>query len=317
MKVALFRSALLAGLALAGACDGAAAPLDASSRAYVQSVEAGLARGSRPDAQGVERLKALAVEHPDDEALGKLLLALLPGLKDWEGLARWLEAKRELDDDERVALAKVYVNLGDYDAAWRAVAPVAQREPGALEPNALAARAAYFRGDGAEAARGFDRVWDALCAAGRTEEMSYRAMLFLDAGELDRARSVLELALAKDPDSPYAHNALARVLAAAGDEAGAKAHEARAAVLQDALTAAAKRQMRSAAENNLMNEAAARGDFEGAERLVLRFLADADAERADELLRYLESLYRAAGREAEAPAALEAARRVIPSSARR
>lgn len=308
-------SLLALALAVPLACGRPAAPgPDAAARALVQDLRSSLSRGLRPGGAAVRELQELARAHPDDPAISQLVLDLLPSMREWGGLASWLEAKAELTQEERIALAKVYVNLADFDAAWRTIRPLAEREPAALEANALAGRAAYLRGDAAAARLHLDRVWDQLVQAGRVEEQSYRAMLWLDEGELERAQAILTEALARGPDSIHVHNALARALAAAGDEAGAARHQQRAGELQAQLSAQEQRLLRRAAQNARLNQELERGDLDALRGLAMRFLLEADEQRATELLSFLESAYRAAGRSAELAPVLEEARALVPPS---
>lgn len=309
-------SLFLAGLISATwSCDGdfADAPpialaQDTQAAGFVARVRDALTQGRRPSADEVQELKRIDREYAETQEVHGILLAVLPALKDWDGLARLYERKSSLSIEDRIALAKIYANLADYAGLVDVLAPVSNERPNDTELNALLGRAYYILDRHELAARHLDAVWESLITAGRTEEIVFRAMIHFDGGEIERARSLLESSVEKHQDSVYLHNALARVLAAAGAEERAAEHARRAGELYAQVTTVEQRMMRSAARTQALNDAFAAGDWDGCHDLIHVMLPEADAAFREQLFGFLSGMYKNAGREAELPAALERAR---------
>lgn len=274
---------------------------------FIRSLREGFAQGKRPDFAEIQRLKELAARYPDEAYVENVLLAVLPELQDWDGLAAYLSLKEPLDDRTRARLTRVYFRQSDYEGALRTIAPLAEREPQSVEPNALAARASYFLGDNEAAVRYYDRVWQSILDQGQVSEIANRAMIHFDEGEFGQAEVLLVEALKRSPDSIHAHNALARVLAAGGDPERAAEHTARVTELQREVSMDETRAMRRAAQTLALNEAWGRGDFDGCLSLIHKALPEAEEAFREDLYRFLARMYQSAGREAEIPAVLEAA----------
>jgi Flp pilus assembly protein TadD len=275
---------------------------------FVRSLREAFSQGKRPDFEEIQRLKELGARYPVEPYVENVLLAVLPQLQDWDGLAAYLSLKEPLGDRDRVRLTRVYFRQADYGGALRTIAPLAAREPQSVEPNALAGRASYFLGDNEAAARYYDRVWQGILDQGQVAEVANRAMIHLDVGELARAKELLVEALKQSPNSIQAHISLARVLSADGDAAGAAQHSTRVTELQRELSMDETRAMRRAAQTLALNEAWGREDFDGCLTLVYRALPAADEAFREELYRFLARMYQSVGQDAQIPAVLEAAR---------
>lgn len=281
-----------------------------------RGVRESLAQGIRPGASEVQRFKAVAMRHVGEPFVEEALLALLPALDDWEGLALYFEAKPTLTDDEKKLLARVHIKRADYGAARDLVRPLADAAPTDTEANSLAGRAHYFYGENEAAALCYDRVADRLLPEGRYQELAFRAMIHFDEGELEAARGLLEAGLAAAPDDIVLNNTMARVLAGAGEEAEAEGYSSRVLELQRALSERETGQMRVAAQIFEINRALQAADVDGCRERIYRLLPEADMDLRDQLYRFLEALYQRSGRESELPAVLQRAREIVAGGRR-
>jgi len=281
---------------------------DSEAVRFVRSVRESLAQRQRPGNAQVQRLKDLGGRYPDEPLIEETLISILPALRDWDGLATYLAGKSQLDTGQRVTLAKVYVNLGDYSAAAETIQPLAKVDPPEVEANAIAGRAHYLLGENGKAAFYFERVWDEIIEQQRPDEIAFRSMIYFDEGRPDLAKGILEESLVTSPDSIALHNSLARVLAAEGDADGAARHSARVSELQDLISRTERNQMLRAAQTLALNETLRAGDMDECQRLIYEFLPGAEASFQEELYSFLAGLYKAMGREGEASSAVARAR---------
>lgn len=282
---------------------------DSSAQSFVRAIREGLAQGKRPPADRVQRLKSIGMLYPEEPEVEQVLLSILPALKDWDGLAPYLEAKAELSNEMRMMLTKVYISQADYEAALRTALELAEAEPSHVDANAFTARAYYFLGKPEEAVRFYDRVWSQVVEQHRVADIANRAMISFDAGDLNAAIEMLQGALEDNADSVHLHNAMARLLAAKGELDEAERHSRIVTALQAKVSKLEQNAMLRAAQTLALNEAWAKKDFNECQRLIYEFLPGAEEDFRNELLRFLGSMYEATGRRAEASAAIEAAHR--------
>lgn len=278
---------------------------------FVRGIREGLENRRRPAGADVQRLKSIANQYPNEAFIGDVLLALLPGLKDWDGLTDYYEHKAELSDHDRAMSARVYIQQANYGAARDVIRVVADAQPENVEANALLGRSLYFFGEYDEATMYYDRVWTSIVADKRVGDITYRAMIYYDQGNSDRALEILRAAIADSPGSIGIHNALGRVLAASGQDAEARVHRDRATELQDELSKHETDQMLRAARVFALNRALQNGDAGECQRMIFEYLPDSDPAFQQELFSFLESVLQRAGRSAEVPAALERARELV------
>ena len=306
-------------LVLLGGCDSGGPERDAPAANFDRNGEAvrfvrGLREnvnvGQRPAAEDVERLKQLALQYPGEPFIEEVHLSLLPVLEDWEGLVIYLRAKGELDANERSLLSRACIRLADYAGARDAILPAAQAAPQSIEANALLGRACYFLGQFAQAKAAYDRVWEGMLAEGRVTDIAYRAMIDFEAGESERALGILAGALKAAPESAPVLNSLARVHASQGNMELAETYSAKVARLQDAFAKKSSDKVKRAARIFALNKALSAKDYQECERMVFDFLPESNQSFREELYRFLERLYKSAGRQAEFPAVLERARAI-------
>lgn len=303
------------GLAACGEEPGAPAnpprvPFEQDDEAVrvTRGIREALAQGTRPASPEVQRFKAVALRHVGEPFVEEALLALLPALKDWEGLALYFQAKPSLTPDEEKLLARVHIKLADYGAARDLIRPMADAAPTDSEANTLAGRAHYFYGENEAAALCYDRVADRLLPEQRYQDLAFRAMIHFDEGDAAAARSLLETGLAVAPDDVVLNNTMARVLAGSGQPEEAERYSLRVQELQRELSERETGQMRVAAQIFEINRALQAADVDGCRERIYRLLPEADEALRNQLYSFLEALYRRAGREAELPAVLDRAR---------
>ena len=281
---------------------------DADAVRIVRGVRESLASRTRPSSDEVQSFKEVANRYADEPFIQEAVIALLPALEDWDGMATFFESKSELDDTDRKLIARIYIRQANYGAAREAILPLAESQPQDVEANALAGRALYYYGENEAAARHYDRVWEGILSERRIVDLSFRAMIHFDEGDTQSARAMLEEGLKLDPNSIVLHNAMGRVLAGAGEKELAEFHSNRVHELQRELSRNETSQMRVAAQVFEINRALQAGDVDGCRERILRLLPEADEGMREQLYGFLDALYRRAGREAELPAVLQQAR---------
>ncbi len=281
---------------------------DPEARQLVQRIRDGLAKGERPPVAVSQRLKEIGSRYPEDLFVEQTLLSVLPPMKDWDGLVKYLELKRSLTAENRLTLTKVYLRQGDYESALRTGRPLADRDPSAVEINAYVARAMYLLGDQESAIEYYDRVFSLIIERGMMSEVANRAMISFDAGRVDEALDTLRGQLTDYPDSGHLHYALSRVLAANGEPEEAGYHGEVFAKIQAEISRAETSAMLQAAQTLALNEAWEERDLEMCQLLIYEFLPSAQESFREDLYQFLGRMYEAAGRGAEAATVIQRAR---------
>jgi tetratricopeptide (TPR) repeat protein len=283
---------------------------DGNAVHFVAGLRALQVKGQRPPIGDVQRLKTLGLKYPGTAVIEDVQQPLLTEMEDWDGLAEYLLSKSQLTNEERVVLTLVSIRQADYAAARTAIQPVADAAPTEVEVNALLGRSCYFLGDFAAASKVYDRIWAGLLSEGRVYDITYRAMIYFDAGETQRAFAILQSAEKAAPTSIVVLNALSRVATSQGKQQLAESYGARVAELQDELAAVTADSVKRASRVVALNGALQNGDLEGCERMIFTYLPDSSPEFRGELYQYLEKLYRRVGRDSELDSVLERAREV-------
>jgi tetratricopeptide (TPR) repeat protein len=277
---------------------------------FVRTLREDTNSGKKPSPADVQQLKELALQYPGESFIEEIHTSLLQGHGDWEGISAYLEAKEELTEEERFTLTRAYLRIANYTSAQAAIQGFAAAHAESVEAHLLLGRSHYFLGEHAPAEAAYDKVWEKMLSQGHTTDIAYKAMILFDRGEPGQALPLLRGALQAAPNSIPVLNSLSRVLAAVGEVDEAQTHSATVARLQDAFSKETAHKERRASRIFALNKALGAGDLDGCERMIFNFLEDANEGFADELLRFLERLYRQAGRESELTDVLKRARSV-------
>ena len=260
----------------------------------------------------LDTLRALRQAFPHDGEVHAALKQVYLQRQDWEGLLQLEEGRAAASRPaaEQVELASIQINAGRYAEAAALLDPLAAARPADAELARLAGQAHFHLGDYEKAAPLLDRAAAGLTGEDGAEAATFRGLVHFYRGESAQAEAALGRALRLDPSCLPAHNALGRVLAARGAEKEAKETLARARRLQESVSAQERREMKLAAQSQMASEAFRQGRYDESERLIVEMLEGADAAVQIQLYRYLARVRQAAGRGAEAQAALERARRL-------
>lgn len=285
---------------------------DKAAVTEVRRIQAALARRQTVPQSDLELLKSLHAKYPRATEVQQTLQSMLQERQDWDALEQLLTAEPEAErtQAEQIYLAKIYIKLGRYRDASRIAGTLAEAAPNDLELNALAGHAWYFEGQYDNAARAFDRVWDALLSAKQLDEMMMRGMIYFYKGDKDRALEVLKKTVEINPDFIPGNNALARVFAAKGDQQQAAFYRDQADRLQARRVAEETRKRRLVARGHDLETAFAAGRYDEAARIAQELLQTADASQKPTLYEYLGQAHKATGRQAEAQAAFQEAARL-------
>ncbi|MFT5292051.1 MAG: tetratricopeptide (TPR) repeat protein [Planctomycetota bacterium] len=266
---------------------------------FVQGLKESSDKGVRPPQRDVQRLKKLALQYPGESSIEAILTSLLIELEDWEGLSTYFEAKEDLNQQDRFTQTWAYLNQMDYPSARATIEAFAKANGESMEAQRLLARACYLSGDYDLAAASYDSVWDKMLSQGHTADIAFRAMIDFDRGEIQRALSLLNGALLATPDSIPVLNSLSRILASQGKLKEAEIHSNHVARLQEAQYRKVTDQRRRSSRVSTLNAALEDGDFAGCERMIFQWLPDESGSFAEELVLFLERMYRMTGRESE------------------
>ncbi len=296
--------------------DQASFEADASARTEVRRIEAALARTQNIQQSELDFLKKLHAKYPAAAEVSSTLQAALQARQDWDALEKLLTEKPAAarTPGEQVNLAKVYIKLGRYRDASDILGAMADAAPQDLELNSLAGYALYYEGKYDEAARDFDRVWDALVAAKKIDELMMRGMIYFYKSDQERASEVLKKTVKINPDYIAGLNALSRVYAAKGDGAQADLYRAQAERAHARQTADEARRMRLTSRARDLERAFTAGRYAECIEIAHEMLQTADDAQKPALYQYLGQAYQATGKQAEAQAAFQEAARLQQQS---
>jgi tetratricopeptide (TPR) repeat protein len=285
---------------------------DRAAVTEVRRIQAGLARAPNLPQSDLDLLKSLHAKYPAAAEVRQTLQNALQARQDWDALEKLLTEKPEAErtPQESVYLSKIYIKLGRYKDASRITGPMAEAAPNDLELNSLAGHAWYYEGQYDNAARAFDRVWDAIVASKQVDEMMMRGMIYFFKGDKDRALEILKKTVEINPDFLAGNNALSRVYAAKGDQQQAEYYRAQAEKAHARQTADEARRMRLTSRARDLESAFAAGRYDESVRIALEMIQSADEAQKPALYEYLGQAYKASGKQAEAQAAFQEAARL-------
>lgn len=246
--------------------------------------------------------------HP--EIVAELKLALTRRL-DWEGLAKLYEGLPALNIDERAMLGHTYIKLGRVDEANAILVPLAVEDPLHIDVAYGAALGLYRSGDSVAASRHLDRLWNPFIHAKRVDALALRGKIFLEDGDLKRARSIFEQAIEIDDSlvSREAYDGLGRTLVALGEREAAAEVFDRLEAMNVGVSRMETQNLQQYTKIRAMIEAWEQGDLVETERLMDEILPVVDDRFKSLIYEYALELYNATGRPDKArEAAAEMAR---------
>lgn len=269
----------------------------------------------------VEALMRLHREAPNHGPTRNLLIAAFIQREDWNSLADLLREKpvAERTQTEQLELAKILIKAQHFAEGFELADGVVVETGPKTNPEAawLAAYAAFNLGKLSKAAEILDANFEALTAAGRNDAYVIRALVYFRQGQLKEAESLLTTLLETNPSHAAGHDALGRVLVAAGDAQRGNEHMRRASELRDQVTRTEQRGLRLAAMSQSLSTAWARKDYDTCDRLITQMLEHASPEQRIRLYQNRAAIRAAQGRRQEAAEALEKARQLSSSEAQK
>jgi predicted Zn-dependent protease len=313
-----FGVACIVSIAVISACGGkverdqASFEKDRVALTDVRRIGALISRSQKVEQRDLDLLKNIHAKYPKADEVRQTLQFALQLREDWDALEKLLTEKPESDStqQEQIFLAKVYLKLGKYSNASRIAGPKADSAPNDLELNSIAGRAWYYEGKYDDAARAFDRVWDALISSKQLDEVMMRGMIYFYKGDNVRAIDTLKKTLAIYPEYAAGNNALSRIYAASGDQKQADIYRVKAEQSHAMQTAEEARRMRLVSRSLELESAFAAGRYGESVKIARELLLSADASQKPVLYEYLGKAYQAMGNETEAQAAFQEAARL-------
>lgn len=259
----------------------------------------------------VGTLEALRQAYPQDEAVWTTLRGVYLERKDWAGVLRLEEGRTaSRSPAEARDLAAVQINTGRFTDAAAVLEPMVAAQPRNAELARLLGHALFSLGDYDRAAPLLDTAMAGLPPGEAAEAATSRGLIHFYRGKPREAEEVLRKATTLAPDHLPAYNALGRLLASRGAERESQAMFKRAREIQAAATALEQRRLLLGSLSGMVNPAFAQGRYPEAESLLLRMIEEADPRQKPQLFRFLAQVRKAAGRGAEAEAALREAERL-------
>ncbi len=276
-----------------------------------------LAENKRFTPEIVESLQRLRSEAPDHDPTLELLTSAYITREDWNALAELLRTKPsgERTLTEQLQLAKVLVKAQQFREAFELSSAVLQAADAGTNAEAawIAAYSAFHLGD-SRAADILDANFERLIAAGRFDAYVVRALIHFKEGELSEAEALLTTLLEQHPSHAPGHDALGRVLVAAGDTDRGNRHLQRATDLRNQLTRNERTGLRLSAMSQALRTAWQQQDYDACDRFITQMLVDANTKQQSQLYQQLAALRAAQGREQEAREALAKAKQLAASS---
>jgi tetratricopeptide (TPR) repeat protein len=274
-----------------------------------------LAAAQRYTPEVVDSLRRLHREAPDDRSTIELLTTAYVKRQDWNALVDLLQSKPAADRsaNEQIQLAKILVKAHRYDEAFKLSQPFAQQPGDAPNVDAtwLAAYSAFHMGQLSQAAEILDANMERLIAAGRLDAYVVRALIHFRNGELPQAESLLTTVIEHQPSHAAAHDALGRVLVAAGDKERSTFHIGRASEIRDQLTRKEQKALRLSAMSQALKANWDSKDYAECDRLIAAMLPMANRKQQSQLYQYIAAMRAAQGREQEAREALATANQLL------
>ena len=253
------------------------------------------------DLASLERLHA---QSPSHEGAILLLTKLYVERKDWNGLTELLES---LPDERRsgaysIECAGVLAMGHRYAEAFEIINPMVQDDGAcsSLDAAWLCAHSGFHAGEMARAQSVLDVHLPEFIKAGRLDALAMRGLIDFRYGRFESAIDYLEQLLEKDPEHTAGHNALGRVLVAAGELERGKQHLDRAGLLRRQFKQREKQTLRLAAISKLLQAAWELRDYASCEQYINELLPHVDDKKRQLLYERLATLYDAQGREPEA-----------------
>ena len=285
---------------------------DRAALTDVRRIQTLISQSQTVQKNDLDLLKTIHAKYADATEVRQTLQNALQARQDWGALETLLTEKPDSDrtPQEQVFLAKVYIKLGRYHDASRIVGPMADTAPSDLELNSLAGHASYLEGKFDDAARVFDRVWDALVASKQIDEIMMRGLIYFYKGDKDRAIETLKKTVEINPDYIAGNNALSRVYAAKGDQKQAEFYRAQSETAHARQTADESRGMRVTSRSRDLEGAFAAGRYDECIQIAREMLPSADASQKPILYEYLGKSYQATGKQTEAQEAFQEAARL-------
>lgn len=285
---------------------------DTAAVTEVRRIQASLGKSPVVVQSDLDLLKSIHKKYPGAEEVSRALQTALQSRQDWSALLQLLSEKPEAQrtHEDKVFLGKILIKLGRYAEASEILGPMAETAPNDRELNSLAGHAWYYEGRYDEAARAFDRIWDAIVAAKQIDEIMLRGMIYFYKGDRDRAIELLKKTIEINPDYIAGLSALSRVYSAKGDSKQAEYYASQAQNIHERVTADEARLMRLSSRSRDLEQAWNRGDYEACISIAQELLPMADPAQKAVLYDYLGQAYRATGRQTEAQEAFQQAARL-------
>lgn len=165
------------------------------------------------------RVKALKEKYPMVGEVRQAYRNALVIRSDWDALEKFLTEipRAELDQDNLLTLAKVYIKLGKYEESIEILRPVVEAGPNNVETSSLLGLAYFYSDDLARSASVLDAVWQQLVDLKRSDEINARGIIDFRQNNLQSAIEKLNIALSIDPENVTASNTLSQVYARTGN----------------------------------------------------------------------------------------------------
>ncbi|MCO6512246.1 MAG: tetratricopeptide repeat protein [Aridibacter famidurans] len=271
---------------------------DPQAQAVLRQIDAETRQRQTVSNETFEALKKLREKYPDSEILRGHMKNALIFRSDMAALRELLieDGVPPSDQEDKKTLAKVDVELGNFAEAAPILEELVKADPNNVELRGLAGLTQFRLGNNDRAAENFDAVWKEIIDKKMVPEISIRGLIYLNQGELEKAKETLETAIEFDPDHISANNSLSRVYGLLGNEEKARELSRKVADLQEKMAAGTLAKSRRVAQKLELEKAYENKRYQEVIDLAERLLAGAESpSERSVLLQYQFNSYKSLG----------------------
>lgn len=277
---------------------------DPQAQAVLRQIDVETRQGKTVSNETFEALKKLREQYPESGLLRDHLKNALIFRSDVAALRELLieGGNPPEDPEDKKTLAKVDVELGNFEEAVPLLDELVKADPGNVELRGLAGLTHFRLGEMDKAAENFDAVWEEIIEKKMVPEISIRGLVYLNQGKLEEARKTLETAAQFDPDHISTNNALSRVYRLLGDEEKALELSQKVADLQEEMAAESLAKTRRVAQKLELENAWQNKRYRDVIDIAERLFPGAEGAERQILLEYQFRSYQSLGMDEQAEA---------------
>lgn len=305
----IFAAALAGGCGDAAVRDNEALQNDAPTLQRLEAINARLVSSNNIRPEDFIWLKEIEKRYPKAELVRRVMRNALVARSDWQAVIDFFGTEEGLGRDDRMTLAGAHYKLGNFEKTATLLEPLKNSEPRDVPALTLLARSKYAMGDASGCIAILSPIEGQLSSSGTKDELALLGLAYLDQQNFDEAIRVFKSVQELDPTDIASANGLSRAFYAKGDMAKADEYRKRTEAAQSNRASMEIRGRNFVQQSYRLEAAWADKNYEEVVRLCREMLATAEGANRQAVYQYLVLAYRALGRDAEAEAAANEARK--------